>query len=84
MAFAAGENERPPIVQRMVQDETWQSRLLGLTAMQSLPRERQIQLAKDAMEKENKQFVKDFAKATIERPPPKPTTQPAAQGGAVP
>ena len=60
----------------MMQDETWQSRLLALAAMQTLPRERQMQFANEAMDKPNKQFVKDFAKATIERPPPKPTTQP--------
>jgi hypothetical protein len=77
MAFAAGENERAPNVERMMQDETWQSRLLGLAAMQTLPRERQMQFAREAIEKDNKPFVKDFAKATIDRPPPKPTTQPA-------
>ncbi|HEV8293213.1 MAG TPA: hypothetical protein VGP94_14860, partial [Tepidisphaeraceae bacterium] len=77
MAFAAPEEERAPNVQRMMLDEAWQSRLLGLAAMATLPRERQLQLAKEAMEKDSQQFVKDFAKATIEKPPPKPTTQPA-------
>jgi tetratricopeptide (TPR) repeat protein len=77
-AFAAGENERAPNVQRMMQDETWQSRLLALAAMQALPRERQMQFANEAMDRPNKPFVKEFAKATIERPPPRPTTQPAA------
>jgi hypothetical protein len=76
VAFAASEEERAPNVQRMLLDETWQSRLLALAAMASLPRERQIQFAKDVIEKDNPQFVKDFAKATIDRPPPRPTTQP--------
>ncbi|HEV8377767.1 MAG TPA: hypothetical protein VGP99_02875, partial [Tepidisphaeraceae bacterium] len=78
IAFAAPEEERAPNVQRMLLDEAWQSRLLGLAAMGSLPRERQMQLAREAMEKDSQQFVKDFAKATIEKPPPKPTTQPVA------
>jgi len=78
VAFTAAEDERAPNVQRMMLDEGWQSHLLGLAAMAMLPRERQIQLANEAMEKDAHQYVKDFAKATIERPPPKPTTQPAA------
>ena len=76
MAFVASENERAPNVERMMQEDTWQSRLLALAAMQALPRERQMQFANEAMDKVNKPFVKEFAKATIERPPPKPTTQP--------
>jgi hypothetical protein len=75
--FAAPEEERAPNVQRMLLDEAWQSRLLGLASMGPLPRERQMQMARDVMEKDPEQFVKDFAKATIERPPPRPTTQPA-------
>ena len=75
--FAAPEEERAPNVQRMLLDEAWQPRLLGLASMGALPRERQMQLAKEAMERDSQQFIKDFAKATIERPPPKPTTQPA-------
>jgi len=75
--FGATEDERAPNVQRMLLDEAWQPRLLGLAAMGPLPRERQVQMAGEVMEKDTQQFVKDFAKATIERPPPKPTTQPA-------
>jgi hypothetical protein len=76
VAFAASEEERAPNVQRMLLDETWQSRLLALAAMATLPRERQVQFARDVIEKDNQQFVKDFAKATIDRPPPRPATQP--------
>jgi hypothetical protein len=76
--FGAPEEERAPNVQRMLLDEAWQSRLLGLAGMSPLPRERQMQLARDVMERDSEQLVKDFAKATIEKPPPKPTTQPAA------
>jgi tetratricopeptide (TPR) repeat protein len=75
--FAAPEEERAPNVQRMLLDEAWQPRLLGLASMGALARDRQMQLAKEAMERDSQQFIKDFAKAAIERPPPKPTTQPA-------
>jgi tetratricopeptide (TPR) repeat protein len=76
-AFSGSEEERAPNVQRMLLDDAWQSRLLGLAAMANLPRERQVQLAHEVLEKDSQQFVKDFAKATIEKPLPKPTTQPA-------
>ena len=76
-AFAAPEEERAPNVQRMLLDDAWQSRLLGLAAMGNLPPERQKQLANQVLETDSQQFVKHFAKATIEKPLPKPTTQPA-------
>jgi hypothetical protein len=80
--FAGPELERLPNLQRMIGDESWQSRLMGLAAMANVPRDRQKQFAEEILEKESQQFVKDFAKATLEKAPPKPTTQPAE--GAAP
>jgi hypothetical protein len=75
-AFSCADEERGPNVQRMLLDDAWQSRLLGLAAMANLPQERQKALANDVIEKDSQQFVKDFARATIEKPLPKPSTQP--------
>jgi len=80
--FAGPELERLPNLTRMVGDEAWQCRLLGLAAMANVPRDRQKQFAEEVLEKDPQQFVKDFAKATLEKPPPKPTTQPVE--GAAP
>jgi tetratricopeptide (TPR) repeat protein len=76
--FAAPEDQRAPNALRMLQDEAWQPRLLGLAVAAVLPRDRFLQLAKEAMEKDSVDFVKEYAKASIEKPLPKPTTQPAA------
>ncbi len=78
-AFTAPEEQRAPNALRMLQDEAWQPRLLGLAALQGLPKERRDQLTKEVMEKDSMQLVREFAKASLEKPPPKPTTQPAAQ-----
>jgi tetratricopeptide (TPR) repeat protein len=77
--FAGPVDERAPNVQRMLLDEAWQSRMLGLAAMGGVPLDRQRQFAREVIEKDSQQFVKDFAKATIEKPPPKPTTRPAEE-----
>src|SRR5258706_249192 len=80
--FAGPELERLPNLQRMIGDDGWQSRLLGLAAMANVPRDRQKQFAEEILEKESQQFVKDFARASLEKAPPKPTTQPVE--GAAP
>jgi len=75
--FAGPQVERETNLQKMIQDEGWQCRLLALAAMANVPRERQKMFADEVLEKDSQQLVKDFARATMEKPPPRPTTQPA-------
>ena len=45
-----------------------------------LPQARQKQFIKEVLEKDPKELVKDFAKAALEMPPPRPpATQPAEE-----
>jgi len=77
--FTGPEVEREPNVQKMMVDDAWQARLLGLASMGALPQDRQKQFAREVIEKDAKDFVKDYAKAAMEMPPPKPpATQPVA------
>lgn len=77
LAFYGGAEQRPVIVQRMLADEAWQTRLLGLIGVAALPPERREQLLSAIAASDRENSVRQYAAAALELIRQPPATRPA-------
>lgn len=77
--YVAAPNQQESAETKLLADAAWQSRLLGIAALSSLPRDKQQALAEEAIRKEKVDFIKDFATVNLKAIKTAATTQPTTQ-----